>query len=118
MSFRRIISSLGLVLAFACIAPAADVEGVLMDKACSAKAVKEGQKAATMHTRECALMPPCKASGYGVFTSDNRYLTFDSAGNEKAVAALEKTDKKDNLKVEVSGEIDGDTIKVESLRLL
>lgn len=64
------------------------------------------------------MMPNCKASGYGVFTLDNRYLTFDSAGNEKAEAALEKTDKKDDLKVEVSGEIEGDIIKVKSLRLL
>ncbi len=96
---------------------AAEVEGVLMDKMCSMKAAKEGQKAATMHTRHCAMMPDCEKSGYGIFTADNKYLVFDSAGNERASAAMKASKKKDNLKVKVSGEIDGDTIKVASLKL-
>jgi hypothetical protein len=44
-------------------------------------------------------------------------LSFDAAGNEQAVAALKSSKKKDNLKVKVSGEVDGDTIKVASLKL-
>jgi len=56
-------------------------------------------------------------SGYGVFTADNKYLVFDAAGNEQAAAALKSSKKKDNLKVKVSGEVDGETIKVASLKL-
>lgn len=97
---------------------AADIHGVLMDKMCSAKAVTGGQSVATAHDRECALMPPCQKSGYGVFTEDNRFLVFDSAGNTKALAALKKSKKKDDLKVTVSGEVQGDTIKVASLKLM
>jgi len=96
---------------------AAEVEGVLMDKMCSMKAAKEGQKAATMHTRQCAMMPDCEKSGYGVFTADNKFLVFDPAGNEQAMTALKASKKKDNLKVKVSGEIDGDAIKVASVKL-
>jgi hypothetical protein len=96
---------------------AAEVDGVLMDKMCSMKAAKDGQRAATMHTRQCAMMPECEKSGYGVFTADNKFLVLDAAGNEKAVAALKTSTKKDNLKVKVTGEVDGETIKVANLKL-
>jgi hypothetical protein len=85
---------------------------------CSAKALKEGQKAAAMHTRDCALMADCAGSGYGVITADGKYLTFDEAGNEKAQQALKGTKKKNNLRVQVTGDIEGDTVKVENLKLL
>ena len=106
-----------LLTGLAGVLSAAEVEGVLMDKMCSMKAVKDGQKAATMHTRQCAMMPDCEKSGYGVFTTDNKYLVFDATGNERAAAALKSSKKKDNLKVKVSGEVTGDTIKVASLTL-
>lgn len=98
-------------------ASAAEVEGVLMDKMCSMKAQKEGQAAAAMHTRDCALMPDCEKSGYGVYTKDNRYLMFDAAGNEQAAKALRASTKKDNLTVKVKGDVEGDTLKVASLKL-
>jgi hypothetical protein len=63
-------------------------------------------------------MPPCQQSGYGVYTADNKYLTFDDAGNTKAIAALKKSKKKDDLKVTVTGDVQGDTIKVANLKLM
>src|SRR5712692_6231872 len=107
----------GLVAGLASIAYAAEVQGVLMDKMCSAKAVSGGQKAATEHERSCALTPNCQKSGFGVFTADNRFLTFDEAGNAQALKALQASKKKDDLKVTVSGDVQGDTIKVASLKL-
>ena len=109
--------ALGALLASA--APAAEVEGFLIDKMCSMKVVKEGQTAAAWHnTKDCALMPDCGKSGYGVYTADGKFLTFDSAGNEKAEKALKASKKKDNLKVKVSGDVNGDTLQVASLKLL
>ena len=108
----------GLLVGLTGIASAADVEGVLMDKMCSMKAMKEGQQAAHMHTRDCALMPDCQKSGYGVFTADGKFIGLDDAGNAKAVAALKASKKKDDLKVRVTGDVQGDTIKVASLKLL
>jgi hypothetical protein len=52
----------GLVVGLTGIASAADVQGVLMDKMCSMKAMKEGQQDAHAHTRDCALMPDCQKS--------------------------------------------------------
>ena len=63
-------------------------------------------------------MPACQKSGYGIFTYDQKYLSFDAAGNQKALAALKASKKEDDLIVEVSGEIQNDTIKVTSLKLL
>ena len=117
MKMHRGLTRLFLLTGLAGVLSAAEVEGVLMDKMCSMKAVKEGQKAAAMHTRQCTLMPDCEKSGYGVFTADNRCLLFDAVGNEQAAAALKSFQKKDNLKVKVSGEVTGDTIKVASLTL-
>lgn len=61
-------------------ASAAGVTGILMDKLCSAKTVKGGQEAASKHERTCNLTANCSRSGYGVFTADNKSLTFDEAG--------------------------------------
>jgi hypothetical protein len=114
--YRNVVRVAGL-LGLAGALSAADIEGTLMDKMCSMKAAKEGQKAATMHTRECAMMPDCEKSGYGVFTTDNKFLAFDAAGNEQALKALKTSKKKDNLKVTVIGDVEGDTVKVASLKL-
>jgi hypothetical protein len=116
-SFRTHIVRIGLLAVFAVAASAADVDGFLIDKMCSGKVGKD-QKAAAEHTTQCALMPPCQQSGYGVLTADGKYLTFDSAGNTRAIEALKATQKKDNLKVRVTGDVQGDAIKVSNLRIL
>ena len=108
-----------LVVSFllAGVASAAQIDGVLMDKMCSASAVKEGQSFATKHDTKCALETACMRSGYGVFTADGKFLSFDTAGNTQAATALKATKKIDNLKVTVMGDVDGSTIKVANLKL-
>ena len=125
MLFRN-LGVAGLLAGLAGTAMAAEVKGILMDKACSGKAevrvlptgIAGGLIVAEAHTRECALMPACQKSGYGVFTYDNKFLSFDDAGNRKALEAIRASKKLDNLEVEVTGDIKGDSIKVESLKLL
>jgi hypothetical protein len=93
------------------------VKGILMDKMCSGMVAEKGFAAAKMHTKDCALMPNCSASGFGVVTADGKFLTFDGKGNKQAMKALEATEKKDNLTVKVDGKIKGDQIKVKKLDL-
>jgi hypothetical protein len=109
------------------VASAAQVQGILIDEMCSSKAevrivsgprLEGGMIVAEAHTRECALMPACQKSGYGVFTYGNKFLKFDEAGSRKALAAIRASKKEDDLKVEVTGEIQGNTIKVASLKLI
>lgn len=114
----RFVTPILLVLAVASLAAAADITGVLVDRHCAAKVAQEGQKAAQAHTRECALMPDCLAAGYAVYTADNKLLILDAAGNKSAEAALRASQKKNDLRVQVSGQVTGDNIKVAALKLL
>ncbi len=76
-----------------------DIKGILMDQKCSGTAdlrisgstgtLVGGRIVAEAHTKQCALMPECEKSGYGVYTSENKFLKFDEGGNRKAIAALE-----------------------------
>jgi hypothetical protein len=84
---------------------------VLVDTMCATK-IKAN---ADSHTRSCALQ--CRNGGYGILTSDGTFLKLDAAGNQQAVAALEASSQKDHLRVTVTGERQGDTIKVQSLKL-
>jgi hypothetical protein len=113
----RTLGLAGLLASFAGVGSAAQVKGVLMDKMCSVEAAKKGQKFAASHDTKCALDNACQKSGYGVFTADDKFLVLDAAGNAKAAAALKTTKKTDNLLVTVEGDVEGDTIKVSSLKL-
>lgn len=53
-----------------------------------------------------------------MFAKDDKFIAFDDAGNTKAVEVLRATDKKDNLKVKVTGDVEDDQIQVSDLRLL
>jgi hypothetical protein len=114
----RFVTPILLVLAVASLAVAADVEGILVDRHCAAKIAKDGQKAAQSHTMECSLMPDCVKAGYAVFTADGKLLVLDAAGNKTAEAALRASQKKNDLRVQVSGVLTGDNLKVATLKLL
>jgi hypothetical protein len=127
VSVRLFLCLPALIAASVAVASAAQVQGILIDQMCSSKAevrivsgprLEGGMIVAEAHTRECALMPACQKSGYGIFTYDNKFLKFDEAGSRKALAAIKASKKEDDLKVEVTGEIQGDTIKVASLKLI
>jgi len=125
---KMLLRSLIVVGSFAIVAHAEEIKGILIDEKCSGKAdlrisgatglLVGGRIVAESHTRECLLMPECQKSGYGVYTSDNKFLKFDEAGNRKALAAIRASTKLDDFEVEITGEVKGDTIKVVSLKVL
>jgi hypothetical protein len=84
----------------------------VVDVNCSKKVAAD----ADSHTRACALK--CAASGFGIVTKDKQFLKFDAAGNAKIAEALKASDKKDHLRVDVSGDAQGDTLRVTSIKLL
>ncbi len=84
----------------------------VIDANCSVKAAADPDA----HTRSCAVQ--CAMSGYGILTADKKFIKFDDAGNAKIQAALKASDRKDHLRVDVSGDVQGDTLKVTSLNLL
>ncbi len=112
----RKLSSL-LVLLGLCAVPAfsatVSYENVaVVDVACSKKVAANPDS----HTRDCALK--CTASGFGIVTKDEQFLKFDAAGNAKVVETLKASDKKDHLRVDVKGDVQGDTLNVTSIKLL
>jgi hypothetical protein len=110
--FASLVAVLGMCAmpAFAASETFSDVS--VIDSNCSKKAAA----APDSHTRECALK--CQASGYGIITKDHKFLKFDAAGNTKITEALQASDKKDHLRVDVTGDVKGDTLEVSSIKLL
>ncbi len=113
MSKRSLLAALLLsavvVPAFAAAETWKDVP--LIDHNCLAK-VKADPDA---HPTHCLLM--CAKSGYGVLTADGTWIKLDEKGNQEALAALQKTTKKNAIRVTVTGEKEGDTIKVATLKI-
>lgn len=105
-----ILVGLGAFPAFAASASFQNVS--LIDVSCSKKAAANPDA----HTRACALA--CEKSGFGILTSDNQFLKFDAKGNREIANALKASQEKDHLRVNVTGEVKGDTLKVSSVSLL
>jgi len=84
----------------------------VMDGNCAKKEEKLAK--ADAHTKECALK--CAKSGYGSVV-DGKFVKFDEKGNEMAKAALMKSDKKDHLRADVTGEMKDGVIHVSSLKV-
>lgn len=84
----------------------------VVDVNCSKKVATDPDS----HPRACALK--CAASGFGIVTQDKQFLKFDAEGNKKMVEALKASEKKDHLRVDVSGDAQGDTLKVTEIKLL
>ena len=70
----------------------------------------------TARRADCALK--CKESGFAIVTADNQILKLDAKGNAKVLEELKASDKADHLRVNVSGDVQGDTLKVTSVKLL
>jgi hypothetical protein len=95
------------------LAIAATYENVpVVDVNCSKKVAADPDS----HTRDCALK--CASGGFGIVTSDEKFLKFDPAGNAKIEEALKASDKKDHLRANVEGDVQGDMLKVTSIKLL
>lgn len=105
-----LLVGLAAVPAFAATETYKDVP--VVDVNCSTKAAA----APDTHTRACALK--CAASGFGIVTANKQFVKFDAEGNAKVTEALKASTKKDHLRVDVTGDLQGDTLKVTSIKLL
>ncbi|HLJ49363.1 MAG TPA: hypothetical protein VKU01_25295 [Bryobacteraceae bacterium] len=85
---------------------AATFSGTVIDVMCK-------DKDAAAHTKDCALS--CAKGGFGIVTSDGKFMKFDEKGNAKALAAIKATKKSSDLKATVKGTADGDVLKVDSI---
>jgi hypothetical protein len=98
-----------IAILFTGAAFAADTwSGTLVDVMCKGKDLAG-------HTRQCAV--GCAKGGFGLVLPDGKFLKFDETGNSKALATLKASSKEKDLKTRVTGTMDGDVIKVESIEI-
>lgn len=102
---RKLFLTLSL---FSAAAFADTMSGTLVDLNCKGKDLAE-------HSRQCAMK--CAKSGFGLVTADGKFVKFDETGNAKALEALQASAKEKDLKATVTGTVDGDVLKVESITL-
>jgi hypothetical protein len=83
------------------------VTGFLIDKACSGNVAKKENpmEAAAGHTKKCALMEKCVASGLGVF-SDGKFYELDDNGKTLAKAFMEKSTLDKGIEVTIDGTVE------------
>jgi hypothetical protein len=62
-------------------------------------------------------MPECEKSGYGVLTEDKKVIRFDAASNEKARKFIADLTKDKDIKVTVTGTMNGDQLSVSKIEL-
>jgi hypothetical protein len=68
------------------------------------------------HTRSCAV--DCAKSGFGLVQADGKFLKFDESGNARTFSMLKKSSKEKDLKIKVTGTLDGEVIRVQAVELL
>ncbi len=103
-------------VALSAFAAETKVQGYLVDLACSSE---EGQKPGfgAKHSKECLQMPDCAKSGYGVLTDDKKVIKFDAASNAKAKQFIADMKKEKDIKVNVTGTVNGEHMTVSKIEL-
>lgn len=111
-----LIVLLGLAVLISAQEKQTTLTGYIVDKQCSVGRAKAADPMASAagHTRDCALMPNCAASGYGVF-ADGKYYEFDAKGTELTKALLEASKKTKGIKATVTGTLDGSKLAVAKI---
>ncbi len=101
---------------------AANWSGTLVDSKCYAAEERNVNPTDTepyadrdrnLEIRYCS--PNGKTKSFAVVQPDGASLKFDSAGNVKAADLVQKTGKRPRLYVAVTGELNKNTIQVESI---
>ena len=92
-------------------------QGYLIDRQC-ADSVREDSDPKVFiqhHTKDCALMPNCRAKGYTLY-STHKWLNLDKRGGEIAVKVLKGSKRKSGFYVEVTGTFDKELLKTASIK--
>jgi hypothetical protein len=113
---KKLTLVLFAAVALGAFAAETKVQGYLVDIACASEI---GQKPGfgEKHSKGCLQMPDCAGSGYGVLTDDKKVIKFDAASNAKAKQFIADLTKNKDIKVNVTGTVDGDQMAVSKIEL-
>ncbi len=112
-----LISLLLAMMAVSAFAADTTVKGYLVDRACAFDNYPNKPGFGAKHSKGCLQMPDCEKSGYAVITEDQKIIVFDYPGNllaKKFIAALTKTN---DIRVVVTGTLNGSEIAVSKIEL-
>jgi len=104
----NLMRSMFILLACSILAHAETFSGTVVDVMC-----KDNQLAT--HPRQCAIS--CAKFGFGLKQPDGTFLKFDEKGNARALAALKRSTKAQDLKAQVTGSLEDGVLKVDSIRI-
>jgi len=90
--------------------------GYIIDNACAAKHAKDADVGAVIkgHSKACAQMPGCVASGHQLFV-DGKLYKFDKSSETKIADVVKNAKSDKGLQVNVDGTLDGETLHVNSI---
>jgi hypothetical protein len=108
------LAVIGVTHAMASNSDPVTVKGYLIDVSCATKHAGESGFAEG-HDKDCLLM--CAKSGFGVLTGEGKFVKFDDDGNKKVEAFIKETDTDSGWKVQVTGQVTGEKMTVESIAL-
>jgi hypothetical protein len=113
---RKSILIFFAALAVSAFAADTTVKGYLVDMSC---AREDGQKPGfgVKHSKDCLQMDECARSGYGVLTDDKKVIMFDAASNARAKKFIAEMQKAKDIKVNVTGTLNGSTMTVSKIEL-
>jgi hypothetical protein len=115
---QRLLLVASLTLLLAGMSFAADLQGVITDWNCTQDMAQHGREQVLKQRRSCSLSKDFHRSVYGLITDDKKFYKIDPASNGRVLEILGNSPDKDNLKVVVSGDLQGDTIKINSISIL
>ncbi len=109
----------GFVLAADQAAPAASAKamtyaGTIIDNQCANSNKTNLGEFIKTHTKACALMPNCIASGYSLYMPDGTLKPFDKVSNAKIEKFLKK--KSSKLTVDITAKESGGQLSLVSIK--
>jgi hypothetical protein len=113
---RKIAMILFAAVAISALAADTQIKGYLVDLDCG-RAEGQNPDFGAKHTKDCLRMPDCANSGYGVLTADKKIIRFDKPGNDEAKKFIANINKSDDIKVTVTGSVNGDQMTVSKIEL-
>ena len=114
---RKSILILFAALAVTAFAADTTVKGYLVDISCATSPDAQAAEFGAKHSKSCLQMDDCAKSGYGVLTPDKKVIRFDAAGNDQAKKFIADLKKQKDLKVNVTGAVNGSTMSVNKIEL-
>ena len=115
---NRLLSAASLTFLFAALSCAAELQGVITDWNCTEDMVREGRERVLKQRRSCSLVHDFRRSVYGLITDDKKFYEIDPQDTKRVAQLLSNSPDKDNLKVVISGELQGNKIRINSISML